>query len=164
MKREVIWLFLVFAVCWVPAYADTISYADSGTFSSAIPISSWTDPNETWAFAFEADRHPTVLEYGNGGFDFAFSNFSYLLNGSPVAITPTFIRLFAGHNGGGFMICFSGTTAANCTDGMVTPFNWPQLYMGPNSAPTMLTGAFTGDLGFAVNSTGYDGGNTTLLA
>ena len=72
MKRGVIWLFLVFAVYWVPAYADTISYADGGTFSSPIPISSWTNPNETWAFAFEVDRHPTVLEYGKGGFDFAF--------------------------------------------------------------------------------------------
>ena len=165
MKRGVTWLFLVLVVCWVPAYAGTISYTADGTFSSSAPTSSWTGPNETWAFAFDADRHPTVLEYGNGGFDFAFSGFSYFLNGSPVAITPTFLRFFAGHNGGGFMICFNGTTAANCTDGFATPFfDWPQLYTGPNSAPTMLTGEFTGDLGVAVNSTGYDAGNTTGVA
>jgi len=30
-----------------------------------------------------------------GGFDFTFSNFSYSLDGSPVAIAPTFIRFFS---------------------------------------------------------------------
>jgi hypothetical protein len=80
------------------------------------------------------------LEFGNGGFDFAFSDFSYLLNGSLVAITPTFVRFFTASNGGGFGICFNGTTVANCTEGLGNVTFGPQLYTGPNSAPTLLPG------------------------
>lgn len=146
------------------AQAATILYTDNGTFSASTPSSAYSGPNESWAFSFETSSKPTVISYGNGGFDFAFWNFSYDLGGSTVAITPTFLRFFAGHNGGGFMICFNGTTVSNCTEGFITPFNWPQLYTGPNSAPTMLTGAFTGDLGVIVSPAGGDAGISTLVA
>jgi hypothetical protein len=147
--------------CWAPAHADTISYTASGTFSAATPSSTFTGASETWAFAFQADSNPTILEFGNGGFNFAFSNFSYSLNGSPVAITPTFIRFFSGGNGGGFAICFNGTNAQNCTDALGFIFG-PQMYTGMTSAPTLLPGPFTSDLGVVVNSAGFDLGNTTV--
>jgi PEP-CTERM motif-containing protein len=164
MKSPLVGLLCVVVVCWLPAQAGTILYTDNGTFSAATSSSAFSGPSESWAFSFEANRNPTVISYGNGGFDFAFSNFSYDLNGSAVAITPTFLRFFAGHNGGGLMICFNGTTVPNCTEGLISPFNWPQLYTGPNSAPTMLTGAFTGDLGVIASPNGGDAGVSTLVA
>jgi hypothetical protein len=162
MKSMMKLLLPVLALCcWAPARADTISYTASGTFSASIPSSTFTGPSETWAFAFQADTHPTILEFGNGGFNFAISSFSYSLNGSPVAITPTFIRFFRGGNGGGFAICFNGTNAQNCTDALGFTFG-PQMYTGMTSAPTLLPGPFTSDLGVVVNSAGFDLGNTTV--
>src|SRR5262249_26239481 len=97
---------LVFALLALHAHANTILYSDSGSFSGSTPSTPFSAPGQTWGFSFQADSTPPVLSFGNGGFDFAFSNFSYSLNGSPVAITPTAIRFFTAANGGGFFICF----------------------------------------------------------
>lgn len=159
-------VFAAYALCWVPAHASIISYSDSGTFSASTPSTEFSGPSTAWTFSFQADSNPTVLEFGNGGFDFAFSNFSYSLNGSPVAIAPTSIRFFTAANGGGFFICFGAQPCGNGVfpNGLGTGFA-PQLYSGPNSAPTLLPGPFT-SLPFyvVVNSTAYSQTNTTLQA
>jgi hypothetical protein len=113
-----------------------------------------------------ADSNPTILDFGNGGFDFAFSHFNYWLNGSPVAITPTDIRFFTPANGGGFFICLGPLPCGNGVfpNGLGTGPPFTQLYSGPNSAPTLLTGAYTFQMGVAVNSIGDSAGNDTLLA
>ncbi len=165
MKSTVNRLLPILALFWAPAHAATISYSDSGTFSASTPSSAFSGPSATWAFAFQADSNPTVLEFGNGGLNFAFSSFSYFLAGSPVAIMPSFIRFFSGTNGGGFEICFNGATVASCTDGLATAtFGWPQMYTGATSAPTLLTGAFTTDFAALVGSNAYDQPNTTVRA
>ena len=156
---------LVFALLPLAAHAATILYSDSGTFSGSTPSTAFSAPNQTWAFSFQADSNPSIVEFGNGGFDFAFSNFSYVLNGSPVAITPTAIRFFTAANGGGFFICFGALPCGNGVfpNGLGT--GGPQLYSGPNSAPTLLSGPFT-SLPFTVtvNSISYNQANTTLQA
>jgi hypothetical protein len=165
MKNRVKLLLPVFALCSVSANANIISYSDSGTFSSSVPSSTFSAPSETWAFSFQADNKPAVSDVGMGGFDFAFSDFSYSLNGSPVAITPTFIRFFSGGNGGGFEICFNGTTVATCSDDLGTGFFTTQMYSGPTSAPTLLPGPFDLDeFGVVVNSIGFDLPNTIVQA
>jgi hypothetical protein len=163
MKSRVQLLSAVFVLCWVPAHADTIYYSDSGTFSSSTPSDTFgfSGPSETWAFSFEADSNPAVSDTGMGGFSFAFSDFSYSLDGSPVAITPTFIRFFSGTNGGGFAICFDGTTFGTCSEGFAT--DGPQMYTGMPSAPTLIPGAFVQDgLGLISDSITYAEPNTTL--
>jgi hypothetical protein len=165
VKTSLKCLLPVVAFCSVLAHADTISYGDSGTFSALIPNSTFSAPSDTWAFAFQADSDPTVSDVGMGGFDFAFSNFSYTLDGSPVAITPTFVRFFSAANGGGFEICFSGTTVPTCSEGLGTGFFNTQMYTGPTSAPTLLPGSFDLDeFGAVVDSVGFDLPNTTVLA
>jgi hypothetical protein len=164
MKSKVKPFLLVFALCSVPAHAATILYSDGGTFSAGTPSSAFTGPSAAWTFEFQADSNPAVLEFGNGGFNFAFSNFSYSLNGSSVAITPTFIRFFSPTNGGGFEICFNGTTAANCTNGLGSPFFGPPMFTGTTSAPTLSTGAFTESFVATVNSTVYIQSDTTVQA
>jgi len=161
-------VLFVFVFCGVPAHADTIMYTDSGTFSTTTASSGFTGPGETWAFSFQADSNPTVFDFGMGGFNFTFSDFSYLLNGLPVAITPTFIRFFSPTNGGGFAICFNGTTAATCADGLGTTGFGPAMYQGSTSAPTLIPGqfTFTGPFNFAfvVNSNLYFQADTTVQA
>lgn len=158
------WLLPVLALCWLPAHADTISYTANGTFSPSTASSAFTGPSETWSFAFQADTNPVVFSFGLGGFNFAFSNFSYSLNGSPAAITPTFVRFFSPGNGGGFLICFNGTTAATCTDGLGSPFFGPAMYSGMTSAPTLLPGQFTESFAAAVGSATYIQPDTTVQA
>src|SRR5271156_788244 len=161
-------LLPVFALCWVPARAETILYTDSGTFPSSVPTSDFTAPGETCSFEFEANSNPTpstLSDVGMGGFDFPFSDFSYSLDGSPVAITPTFIRFFSEPNGGGFEICFDGTTAGTCADELGTGFSTIQMYTGMTSAPTLSTGALNlTEFGGAVDFTGFNLPDTTVLA
>jgi hypothetical protein len=168
MKALLKLLLLAFSLSWAFAQAATISYSDNGTFSAATTSDAlgFSAPNETWAFSFQADSNPSVTNVGMGGFSFAFSNFSYSLDNSPVAITPSFIRFFSGTNGGGFLICFNGMTAGTCTDGLGTIlFGNPQMYTGQTSAPTLSPGMFdlTG-FGVAVNSTNYFLPDTTVVA
>lgn len=162
--KAIVRLFPILALCWASAYADTITYSDSGRFSASTPSDSFgfSGPSETWAFSFQANVNPVIGDSGMGGFSFAFSDFSYLLNGSPVAITPTFIRFFSGTNGGGFAICFDGTTFGTCSEGMAT--DGPQMYTGTTAAPTLIPGTFVQD-GFGVisGSTTFAEPNTTLV-
>jgi hypothetical protein len=164
LKSKANWWLPVLILYCMPARADIISYSGGGTFSASTASSAFSGPGETWGFSFQADSNPTVLEFGNGGFNFAFSNFSYFLSDSPVAIMPTFIRFFSPGNGGGFEICFNGTTVANCTDGFGNVSFSSPMYSGTTSAPTLLPGTFAMDLGVAVNSIGYDLGSTTVQA
>jgi hypothetical protein len=157
---------LAVVLCGLPVHAATISYSDSGTFTTSTPTTAFSGAGEPWTFAFQGDSNPALSDVGMGGFDFAFSNFNYSLDGSPVTITPTFIRFFSGTNGGGFLICFNGTTTASCTDGLGSPlFGQPQMYTGTTAAPTLSTGSFS-ITSFAafVSSTVFDQPNTTVLA
>ncbi|HLM99838.1 MAG TPA: hypothetical protein VK335_11175 [Bryobacteraceae bacterium] len=163
MKSPLAWL-AVFAFWVLSAHASTISYSDSGTFTSSTPSSAFTAPSETWAFAFQADTSPTLLESDPSGFNLAFSDFTYSLDGSPIAITPTLIRFWSATAGGGWMICFDGTSP--CTDGFSTGGAGPQMYSGTTSAPTLLPGAFTSDEFAVFESTTllYVQPNTTVQA
>jgi len=123
----------------------------------------FSGPGAAWSFSFEADTNPTVLVYTNGGFNFAFSDFQYALNGSPVAIAATFIRFFADGYGGGFEICFNGTIPANCTDAVGS--HGPQMFAGTTSSPTLLPGAFVQtDIVANVDSVDYSQDGTTVQA
>ena len=157
---------LAVVLCCVPAHAATISYTDSGTFTTSTPTSAFSGAGEPWTFAFQADSNPAVSDAGMGGFSFAFSDFSYTLDTLPVAITPTFIRFFSASNGGGFLICFNGTTTASCTDGLGSPlFGQPQMYTGTTAAPTLIPGMFSiTSFAAVVNSTVFDQPNTTVVA
>jgi hypothetical protein len=166
--KTVVKLLPVLALCWVPAHADTILYSDSGTFTASTPSDAFafSGPSETWAFSFQADTQPAALDFGMGGFNFPFSDFSYSLDGSPVSITPTFIHFFSAPNGGGFEICFNGTTVGSCTDGFATPIfpASPQMYSGATSMPTLTPGEFTDAFDVVVSSNVYAQPNTTVLA
>lgn len=180
---------LVFALLLpLAAHAGTISYSDSGTFSASTASSEFSGPSETWAFSFQADTNPAPLsDITGGGFSLTFSNFSYFLGGSPVAITPVFIRFFSDANGGGFGICFNNGTNASpggrtslpggpnstCTEELAAfgtdPIGAPggagSMYTGTTSAPTLISGSFTsGQFGVAVGSTGYQQPTTIVQA
>jgi len=157
---------LVFALLALPAHAGTITYSDSGTFSASTPTTTFSGPSKTWAFSFQVDSSPVVSNFNLGmGFGPAFSNFSYTLDGSPVAVTPISLSFWNAAVGGGFTFCFIATPSP-CTalslENFVPP--GPQMYTGLESAPTMLTGGFTLNTTFAVGRTLYTQPDTTVQA
>jgi hypothetical protein len=124
--------------------ASTITISASGMFDKTTGSSAFSGPDETWAFSFVVDSMPAVSNVNPGNyFDVAFSDFEYSLNGSPVAIRPDDIRFFSASQYGGFSICFTVACSFfnNPTDGFAF-IEFPQMYTGSESAPTMQTGEF----------------------
>lgn len=154
---------LVFALLALPAHAGTITYSDSGTFSASTPTTTFSGPSKLWAFSFQVDSNPAVSVQPGFGFSPVFSNFSYILDGSPVAVTPTSLSFFNAASGGGFTFCFINTPSP-CTALSLNGPGTPQMYTGLDSAPTMLTGGFTVHTTFAVGRTLYTQPDTTVEA
>ena len=137
---------MTFAVLLLSASlsASTIIISASGTFTNLTASSPFSGPDETWSFSFDVDSQPAVSNVNPGNyFDVAFSDFSYFLDGSPVAITPVDIRFFNTSQLGGFNICFTVACSFfnSPTDGF--EIQTPQMFKGSESAPTMSTGTFT---------------------
>jgi len=126
--------------------ASSIVISDTDTFPSTTGNSEFSAPDETYSFSFVVNTTPGVYNVDPGNyFDVDFLDFTYSLNGSPVDITPVDIRFFNTSQLGMFEICF--TTACsffnNPSDGFVFIGQaGQQMYTGPESAPTMLTGTF----------------------
>jgi PEP-CTERM motif len=164
MKRTVKWLLPVLVLCWVPAHAGTITYTDSGTFTASTPTTTFSGPSETWAFSFQVDSSPVVSNPQSGmGFSPVFSNFSYILNGSSVAVTPTSLIFFNAALGGGFGFVFINTPSPG-TALSLNDVGGPQMYTGLESAPTMLTGAFTLHTTFALGTALFTQPDSTVQA
>jgi hypothetical protein len=153
---------LLFGFSWmilsaVSLSAAAITYETGGTFNSSTAASAYSGPDETWSLSFVVDTNPAVSEVNpDGYFDADFSDFSYTLNGAPVAIQPVDIRFFSAVQYGGLDICF--TVACQYfnspTDGI--EIETSQLYTGSESAPTMLSGIFSwSDMSVFIDSAYY---------
>jgi hypothetical protein len=157
-KRRVMWSVAALSLLFSASLsAATVTISASGTFSSSTANSTFSAPNQTWAFSFLVQSIPSVSNVNTGNyFDVAFSHFSYSLNGSPAAITPVDIRIFSASQHGGFDICFSASCSSLNSPANGFEFKGGQMYTGPESAPTISTGAFTSTLSDAfVNSALY---------
>ena len=141
MQRTLLLVILLATLFVAGASAAPILISGNGTFSASTPTRPFSGASETWAFSFLVDSDPVVSNVTLGqDFDVAFSNFSYDLNGSPVAITPAEIRFISNAGEGMFLICFP--SACGPTSGGLA-LAGPQMYSGLESAPTILTGNFT---------------------
>lgn len=140
MKRLLVLASLLAILSAASVSAAPILISGAGTFSASTAISMFSGPSEPWDFSFLVDSNPVVSNVSAGTFDVAFSNFSYDLNGSPLAITPAAIKFFSSAAEGMFEICF-GTGCGPTGSGF--SFVGPQMYSGSTSAPTILTGDFT---------------------
>jgi hypothetical protein len=111
-----------------------LTVSESGVWSASAPTTTWSAPGASWSYSFVVAANPTVLSSVPGQhFVAPFSNFTYTLNGSPVATTPGTIAWFSTAQGGLITINSAGAQ-----------FNiyGPQAYSGPESSPTILTGTY----------------------
>jgi len=162
MKKILVLTSLLAVRFTTSASASPISISGAGTFSASTPSSTFTGPSQPWSFSFLVDSNPVVSNVNSSSFDPAFSNFSYVLNGSPVAITPGEIKFFDAAVTGMFAICFS-SACSQTANGL--QFAGPQMYSGATSAPTILPGGFTSTIFVAFfGTTLYPQANVTVQA
>ena len=142
------------------AFASTLFVTDSGTFSSATPVSGISTPGGTYSLSFNVNSTPTVSAVVPGvEFDVAFSNFSYLLNGTAVSTPIGGITFFNSGSLGLFNACFVATCLGSPAD--VLSIKGAQAYSGSEASPTLLMGTYPIStamlsVGTVVNSLAYD--------
>lgn len=138
-------LLLVLCLLVVPcASATTFLVTASGSFSAATPSNAYTAPNGLWTLSFDVQDGPQTTFVDSNSFDPSFSNFSYSLNGSSVAVAPANIVFFNEVDGGLFTVCLDICGLA----GTIFEFEGAQAYSGLESDPTILTGSYPLELGW----------------
>jgi hypothetical protein len=76
-------LFLSLILVAMPASADPLEVAISGTFGSGVPTTDLTPSGATWVLTFDVDSQATAAPIG--AIADGVSNLKYVLNNSPVA-------------------------------------------------------------------------------
>jgi len=141
----------------LPLSADTLTVSVSGLFGAGVTADQLAAPGGLWALSFEVDSDPAAANTDMFGFDAPFSDFSYLLDGSPVAVTPESIRFFTSDDGGLFTVYFGPETGFY--DGMPIPefiFSGDPAFSGTTDSPTILPGSYpVGDVTYS-DALNYD--------
>ncbi len=112
----------------------------SGTFSDAAPSTATTAPNGTWSFSFNL---PNPIA-SNPVYE--VTNFSYLLNGTPIAIGLSNVKFFNADDGGLFDLNFTDTTQIEYTGTDIG--STLTLLLGTFDANDGTSGSFFGDGGY----------------
>ena len=157
------WLMcLVLCVSAAPARADVLTVSVAGQFGPGVAADQLAAPDELWALSFEVDSSPAAANTDVFGFDAPFSDFSFMLNGSTIAVSPESIRFFTSSDGGLFTIFFGPETGF--FDGMPIPefsFSGDQVFSGPTTMPTIIPGSYpVGDVTYS-DSLNFDDEGTS---
>jgi hypothetical protein len=136
--KSVILFFMALTTCCI-ASANILSVSANGTFSGSDVSGPLIIPDSAFSLSFAVDDHPTPLggSVSSLGFDVPVSSFTYMLNGSAVAATPSEIRFSTSANGGLFDVIFGSGLA---TSEFV--FSGAQAFFGTTAAPVFSTGQY----------------------
>jgi hypothetical protein len=123
---------------------SSIGVSASGQFGSTVTADTLAAPGGTWDVAFDVDTMPAVSNQDALGFDAVFSNFTYMVNGMPIAFTPDEIRFYTTAGGGLFTLFFGPETGFQ--NGRLIPeftFSGSQVFSGTTTSPTILAGDYS---------------------
>jgi RHS repeat-associated protein len=152
----------------VSASASMITVSVSGQFGSGVTADQLAAPGELWAISFDVASNPVAANTDAFSFDAPFSDFSYLLNGSAVAVSPQSIRFYESGDGGLFTLFFGPETGF--INGMPIPefsFSGNQVFSGTPGSPTILLGSYpVGDVTYsdAINFDDEGASGTVTIA
>jgi hypothetical protein len=135
---------LLFCFLTALAQADTITASAAGQFGAGVTADQLTASGGLWAFSFDLDSNPTAANTDAFSFDAPFSGFSYLLNGSAIAVSPDSIRFFTSDDGGLFTLFFGPETGF--LNGIPIPefsFSGAQVFSGTPASPTISPGSYS---------------------
>jgi len=138
MKQPLLILVISIAFCGM-ASADVLDVSVSGQFSNSDVADALVTPNGLFSLSFPVDSNPTPVTgtVTSLGFDVPVENFTYSVNNTPVAVTPSEIRFNTFANGGLFDVTIgSGLTAAEFD------FQGDQAFSGTTAAPVFAAGNY----------------------
>jgi hypothetical protein len=142
-------LFLSLMLVAMPASADLLQVAISGTFDNHVPTTVLMAPNVTWLLTFDVASQATADP--GGGANEVGSNLTYVLNNNPVSgafIDDGPIYFPDAAAGGGVEIVITTSDFSNTA---FFGFNGtPQLFSGVSN-PEILTGSFDSINGHNLN-------------
>lgn len=158
-------MFLVLAAGAQILAADTLLVSASGTYSSSTPVSFFTAPDATWSLSFVIQNNPSVSNASFGaGFSPSFTDFSYSLNGSPLAITPDDVRFWHVPVNTPFIlglsICWNSSCVGGTDEGIA--FDTSQLYSGSELSPAIVPGVYATSEFFIDDGPSFGEPNTVL--
>ena len=136
MKKPLLLLVVSMAACGM-ASADVLDVSVSGQFSSSDIAGALVAPNGVFSLTFGVESAPTPLPgtVTSLSFDVPVEGFSYVLNNSPVNVTPSEITFYTLADGGLFAVNFgSGITGSSFV------FEGDQAFSGTTAAPVFATG------------------------
>lgn len=145
------------ATPWQPAQAAPLTFSAGGVFSNAVASSFFTAPGAAWSVSFVVDSNPVPLALPSAvdpGFftTVPFSDFTYTLNGVPIAEAALFVSLYNAGNSGGVDVFFNDVFGAPNDPVNALQFFGPQVYAGDEFTPTVLPGQYqtflAGGVGF----------------
>ncbi len=135
--------WLVLCLATASARADLLTVSVSGQFGAGVTADELAASSGLWALSFEIDSNPAAADTDAFSFDAPFSDFSYLLNGSPVAVSPDSIRFFDSSDGGLFTLFFGPETGF--MNGVPIPefsFSGGEVFSGTSVSPTIIPGSY----------------------
>ena|SRR5208282_1616605 len=129
-------LLLIGPLVLSPSISKADSVTGSGTWGPNTPTTTESAPGDTWSFAFQLSDPVTDACCGNGLFQTEqFSDFTYLLNGTPITPTLTTIIFYAAAGFGMFDMGLS--------DGNLVTMYGDQVYAGnPPPDATFIPGVY----------------------
>jgi hypothetical protein len=134
-------LFLSLILIAIPASADVLQVAVSGTFDNLAPTTDLSSPGASWELTFDVDSQPSTGSPGPFAFVTTGSNLEYDLNGSAVpdlsfaAVNP--VQFDTSFTNGGVYVSLQGFESTADFS-----FGAQQLFSGSTSAPEIYTGPF----------------------
>jgi hypothetical protein len=132
----------------ITASGNTLLVSESGVWSGSTPTTTWSAPDEPWSYSFLTSSTPSVSDVFLGSsFEGAFSDFTYMLNGTPVATNPIDITWFNSSAGGLIDVDFS--------DGSFG-LQGGQAYSSPENAPTIIPGTYALSTSFFVSGATFE--------
>jgi hypothetical protein len=136
-------LFLSLILVAIPASADLLQVAVSGTFDGSAPVSDISAPNVTWEITFDIDSQPSVVDAEPDDFEASVSNVVFDLNGvgpvSGVSISDNNVIFDDSRRGGGAE--FDVDSRADGASYLMQIHGDP-LYSGTTSNPEIAAGPF----------------------
>jgi RHS repeat-associated protein len=134
---------LALSLSTAPASANVFMVSAAGQFGSGVIADQLAAPNASWGVTFAVNSDPAAANTDAFGFDAPFSDFSYRLNGSALAVAPESIRFFTSDDRGLFTVFFGPETGF--FDGMPIAefgFSGDQLFSGTTASPTIIPGSY----------------------
>ena len=131
-------LFVVLLLAVQSAFADSVSYFTTNTYSPGTPTTPVTAPGSTFSFSFSVPLPVTLSASDSESFT-TIVPVVYSLGASTVTVPGTAVIFFTSSMSGGFDINFT-------LNGTI--YTWEfiganQFFTGPTSNPALLTGSFS---------------------